>query len=240
NTIMEVIHQSGRRTAWSDKHPAYEIVSGPSGKGLDELYAPEINSNTAPGGAAWTDKPAYTRMYDSFKVAAVLNQIRGYDHTGTHRVGVPAVFGMNFQAVSVAQKVTFDGYADAAGTPSIELELSLESVDAALQQMLDSLATEQLLDKTLIIVGAKHGQSPIDITKLHMIFSAAHPNPEAVLDVTDPADLLANGGVDVAFEVADDGALVWLKDQRQVSTAVAILEADQQGANTARIQKVYF
>ena len=46
NTIMEVIHASGRRTAWSDKHPAYEIVGGPSGKGLDELYTPEINSTT--------------------------------------------------------------------------------------------------------------------------------------------------------------------------------------------------
>jgi hypothetical protein len=29
------------------KHPAYEIISGPSGKGLHELYAPEINSTTA-------------------------------------------------------------------------------------------------------------------------------------------------------------------------------------------------
>lgn len=46
NTIMEVIHASGKRTAWSDKHPAYEIVGGPSGRGLDELYAPEINSTT--------------------------------------------------------------------------------------------------------------------------------------------------------------------------------------------------
>ena len=33
NTIMEVIHEAGRRTAWSDKHPAYEIISGPSGQG---------------------------------------------------------------------------------------------------------------------------------------------------------------------------------------------------------------
>jgi hypothetical protein len=43
---MEVIHAAGKRTAWSDKHPAYQIISGPSGKGLDELYAPEINSKS--------------------------------------------------------------------------------------------------------------------------------------------------------------------------------------------------
>ena len=38
NTIFEIIKAAGRRTAWSDKHPAYEDLSGPSGKGLDELY----------------------------------------------------------------------------------------------------------------------------------------------------------------------------------------------------------
>src|SRR5499427_6132150 len=35
NTIFEVIKASGRRTAWSDKHPAYDIVNGPSGAGGD-------------------------------------------------------------------------------------------------------------------------------------------------------------------------------------------------------------
>jgi hypothetical protein len=136
NTVMEVIHDSGRRTAWCDKHPAYEIVSGPSGTGLDELFAPDINSTTAPGGAVWTDDASFTRTYDGFKVTAVLNQIHGLDHTGRNYVGVPALFGMNFQAVSVAQKLTADGYLDANGTPSQQLELSLESVDQALMSMI--------------------------------------------------------------------------------------------------------
>src|SRR5262245_53560478 len=35
NTIFEVIRAHGRRTAWSDKHPAYDLVNGPSGKGVD-------------------------------------------------------------------------------------------------------------------------------------------------------------------------------------------------------------
>ena len=42
NTIFEIIKAAGMRTAWSDKHPAYEDLAGPSGTGLDELYAPEI------------------------------------------------------------------------------------------------------------------------------------------------------------------------------------------------------
>lgn len=37
NTIFEVVKAAGGYTAWSDKHPAYEILNGPSGTGLDDL-----------------------------------------------------------------------------------------------------------------------------------------------------------------------------------------------------------
>ncbi len=243
NTIMEVIHAAGGRTAWSDKHPAYEIISGPSGKGLDELYAPEINSNTVPGqpGADWTNDPSFTRNYDQLKVTAVLNWIKGLDHTGTTKVGVPAIFGMNFQAVSVGQKLTADGYLDAAATPSPQLQASLDFVDASLGQMLDTLANQHLARDTLVIIGAKHGQSPIDVTKLHMLAGSSNPKLDGGkrADVTDPADLLANGGVALAQETADDVALIWLQNQADTDKAVAILEADRKGGNQAHIQKIY-
>src|SRR5215831_11646385 len=32
NTIFEVVKAAGRHTAWADKHPAYDLVNGPSGK----------------------------------------------------------------------------------------------------------------------------------------------------------------------------------------------------------------
>lgn len=47
NTIFNVAHDAGLFTAYADKHPAYEIVNGPSGNGLDEFYAVEVNSTTA-------------------------------------------------------------------------------------------------------------------------------------------------------------------------------------------------
>src|ERR1700736_6186419 len=80
NTVFEVIHEAGLHTAWSDKHPAYEILSGPSGKGLDELYAPEINSqDTLDAGAQtgddYTKSFTGVRTYDALKVKAVLNWI---------------------------------------------------------------------------------------------------------------------------------------------------------------------
>ncbi len=38
NTIFEVVKSEHGRTAWADKHPAYDIANGPSGKGVDDLY----------------------------------------------------------------------------------------------------------------------------------------------------------------------------------------------------------
>jgi hypothetical protein len=41
NNVFEIVKAHGGRTAWSDKHPAYEWLNGPSGKGIDDLYALE-------------------------------------------------------------------------------------------------------------------------------------------------------------------------------------------------------
>lgn len=82
NTVFEVARKHGLHTAWSDKHAAYEILNGPSGQGIDDLFAPEINSSVtdpslpAGPGADWTKDNTNTQRYDSFKVQAVLNYSR--------------------------------------------------------------------------------------------------------------------------------------------------------------------
>jgi hypothetical protein len=48
NTIFEVVKAAGGYTAWPDKHQSYELVKGPSGKGVDDYYVPEINSSPVP------------------------------------------------------------------------------------------------------------------------------------------------------------------------------------------------
>ena len=87
NTVFEVARAAGLRTAWSDKHPAYEILNGPSGTGIQDLFTPEINSVADSAGDDWTTDNALTKEYDGIKVAAVLNEIDGYDHSGTKKVG---------------------------------------------------------------------------------------------------------------------------------------------------------
>src|SRR5260370_27291033 len=86
---------------------------------------------------------------------------------------VPVIFGMNFQAVSVGQKLispksairtdaNTGGYEDAQGTPRPKMLAEIEFVDAAIGQMVTALKNNNLLDSTAIIISAKHGQSPID------------------------------------------------------------------------------
>ena len=80
NTVFEVARAAGLRTAWSDKHPAYEILGGPSGAGVRDLFTPEINSVADSAGDDWTKNNLLTQEYDSTKVAAVLNEISGKDY----------------------------------------------------------------------------------------------------------------------------------------------------------------
>src|SRR5579859_8085443 len=119
NTIFEVAHNAGLLTAWSDKHiGAYTIVNGPSGKGVTDLANLEVAATLPDGQQPNNDVPD-NNYYDSLKVNYVLNWCRGLDHTGQHHVGVPALFGMDYQTVSTGQKV--NGYIHPDYTPTPQL-----------------------------------------------------------------------------------------------------------------------
>jgi hypothetical protein len=206
NTMFEVAKAAGMRTAWSDKHPVYESFNGPSGTGIDDLFTPEIDSTAIepdgtpyPGGISWTDDNAATRQYDGYKVQAIINEIDGYDHTGSGpKVGTPAIFGMNFQTVSTAEKlfqsettiggpVLAGGYLPGTTTPGPLLSSALDWVDSQLQRLADEIQAQGLAGSTAIIITAKHGQSPQDPNQLTRIkdgpiidainaaWTAAHP-----------------------------------------------------------------
>jgi hypothetical protein len=229
NTIFEVVRSKGGRTAWADKHPAYDIANGPSGLGVQDLYTPEITN--APGFDN-TVSVVCTVRNDQLKVHAILNEIHGFRHDGTGPVGVPAVFGMNFQAVSVGQKLKTDndaspacagdafsgqpgGYLDGAGTPTNVLAYALEETDDALDAMIDALKHAGIYDSTLFIVTAKHGQSPINPLKtnkpghfadLVAALPGAGSDPAAIA----VADANACSTGPCGFVQDDDIALIWL------------------------------
>jgi len=227
NTIFEVAHDHGLRTAWSDKHPAYEALDGPSGNGIDDLFAPEIDSNALepngtpyPGEISWTGDNAATMQYDSYKVQAVLNEIDGYDHSRSTKVGVPAIFGMNFQTVSTAEKLLKSdglngGYRPGTTTPGPLLERALNFINAKLQAMDEEIHAQGLADSTAIIVSAKHGQSPQDpnsltrikdgpiIEAINAAWEAAHPGAGALIVAGVDDDAWQSYLSDTSQEAAD-------------------------------------
>jgi hypothetical protein len=184
---LEVVHDAGLRTAWSDKHPVYESFNGPSGTGIDDMFAPEIDSTAIepdgtpyPGDISWTDDNAATRQYDSYKVQAIVNEIDGYDHSRTTKPGVPAVFGMNFQTVSTAEKlpqseaviggpVLAGGYLPGTTTPGPLLSSALDYINAQLETFDQELRAQGIASQTAIILTAKHGQSPQNSSELTRI-----------------------------------------------------------------------
>ncbi|MBV9441601.1 MAG: alkaline phosphatase family protein [Acidobacteriaceae bacterium] len=260
NTIFGIIRANGGYTAWSDKHPAYSSVAGPGdGSNLNDYYAPEINSDvtlasnqnavanltTALGEScasldlssavsAWTDSFFDIRCYDTLKVNAILNEIAGKDHLGLKKTKVPNIFGMNFQAVSVGQKLIESGvkggYLDAEGTPSPDLIKEIQFVDSSIGQMVAALKARGLYESTLIIITAKHGQSPIDPNLFVPIPGHSGANG------TTPATLIAGSlsgyipdsasplNSNVIGPTEDDVSLLWFLPGANTVTAANLLE----------------
>jgi hypothetical protein len=220
NTIFNVARQAGLRTAWSDKHPAYLALSGPSGNGVQDYFTPEINSQAIgyPAGEDWTSDNAATMQYDSYKVQAILNEIDGYNHSRTSHVGVPGIFGMNFQTASTAQKLpTSDGltggYMPGGKVPGPLLVRALNYINTEVGAMVAEIRAQGLASSTAIIISAKHGQSPTDpsdlarvpdapiIAAVNAAWTAAHPGAGAL----------------VVFSTDDDGMLWWLSNRSQAA-----------------------
>jgi hypothetical protein len=270
NTIFGVAHAAGLYTAWTDKHPSYSSVSGPgNGTNVDDYYAPDINSipvalpgvsfdgtscnplpdqTTVAKSNAWTDSFANIKCYDSLKVRAVTNEIDGRTHNGKSAAPVPAIFGMNFQVVSVGQKlieanVGSGGYLDAIGTPSPLLLKEIEFVDTAIGEWVKELKKEGLFESTLIIITAKHGQSPIDSQRYVRITSTGPltTSPNRLIDADGclpPSE--ANSGGQIG-PTEDDISLLWLKSTCSAATEVQTLETQSPtSANIAGIGQIFW
>lgn len=157
NTIYEVVQASGKQTAYTDKHPAYDMVRGPSGNGLSVGYFPEIQA---------FDTTNVTQIigYDKMHVTAFLAWINGTTPVNSEvqnaLTGIPALFGGNFQAVSVAQKTY--GYVAGSLDFTPQLLTALDFVDTSFGQVISALKSEGVYDDTLVVVASKHGQAPIN------------------------------------------------------------------------------
>lgn len=219
NNIFEIIKAAGMHTAWSDKQVGYEIVQGPSGHGVEDLYDPELHAQHV-----GTSIPKI-EAFDDIRVKAILNEIDGKDHTGGNTAPVPAIFGMTFQAVTQAQKSHAGyGYTDASATPSETLLDALNHTDQSIAKILDELKAKNLSSSTVVIITAKHGQSPIDVEKKLIVDEKIIPNiVESVQQ-----GLLAES-------VGDTLQMIWLKDPSKTPAVVSALRAKHAEAHIDRI-----
>jgi hypothetical protein len=280
NSIYGVIHNAGGFTAWSDKHAAYAAVNGHTEGALptnvDDYYSPEVNSNVIPlpgfstifgddcsivdpAAGDWTTSFKEIRCYDQLKVNAVLNWINGKTHLGDaslpHGVRAPVILGMNFQAVSVGQKLiekgVKGGYKNAAGDPTPDMQNQISFADRAIGQMVAALKHQGLFESTTIIITAKHGQSPVDTHRFFPIPGHSGSNGTTPSTVLFNAGFLAqtpcefNGGTPPCpagvggglGSTEDDISLNWLKDSNDTVAAVNLLE---QSAAAAGIGQIFY
>jgi type I phosphodiesterase/nucleotide pyrophosphatase len=237
-----------------------------NGKNVDDFYGPEVNSVVVGlpgvtsvtgvdcsqvqdplGTSAWDISFKNIQCYDSLKVTAVLNEIDGYTHNRQKKAPVPAIFGMNFQTVSAGQKVierdpvtnavvTTGGYLDSSGTPSAPLLDEIVFTDTAIGAWIAELKKQGLYQSTLIVITAKHGQSPIDSARYLGI-----ANLPADPVTTSPATILDNAGCLPLSEAPsnptgigpteDDISLLWLNNHCSTADAVSLLRSTSPTTN---------
>ena len=245
NTIFEVAQAAGMRTMWADKHPAYEMVNGPSGTGLSDFYSPEIESFLSLNNGVLADVPevddpvtgiatnspkqaiALGVAYDNLVLKACLNQIQGKTSKGAAVPNnvVPAIFGVHYIGVSSFEKTKTGGIDIVNGvtTISADLQTIVKNADNGVGQIVAALKAANLYESTMIVLSAKHGQDP-------RIGSAiAAPGYSAPL---------TTAGIVVAQETADNASLLWLADQSKTDAAVLVIKG-LKGDPTKAVGTIY-
>jgi arylsulfatase A-like enzyme len=159
-----------------------------------------------------------TEKYDDLKVKAILNEIAGLpSHTFFHSnlSQIPAIFGMNFQAVSVAEKDANGGINllpnGQEGLPNTVLEGAMQHTDDSIGQIVAALKAAGIWDSTLVVLTAKHGQAP-RVGLGGLMVGGTLPN------------LLGSDNINVAQATEDDVSLLWLSNQAQTMDAVTALQ----------------
>jgi hypothetical protein len=218
NTIFNVIAKAGGYTAWIDKHPVYEIVDGPNGPKVNDLYTPEIGKNAegklVENSTRITASIVRTERYDDKKMRALINEMEGYTHDRSKKAPVPAIAGMNFQTINVAQKIV--SYKNAYGIPTKQLESALKYCDSEIAKLVSVLKKEHLMDKTMLVITAKTGNGPINPKLVYRV------RPKEIKAVVDHTAAHA-----LAWEVTDRIALLWLhegKDTQKIVHALRLAE----------------
>jgi arylsulfatase A-like enzyme len=217
-------------TAFSNTNPAIAAnFFNDATKGNATLFKAPPAGTTAQQFSSY----ATTSTYDDYKVKAILNEIDGLDHSGTVNNGdAPALFGLNLQAVSVAEKepgTLFNGGGfDSNGNARPDLVAAVNHVDQSVGLILDELKAKGLDSSTLVVLTAKHGQNPTQdpTVGLSSTFNGADGKAGGDGNLTAIGALLVRNGIQIASERGGDtSSLIYLVNQADTAKAVALLNS---------------
>jgi len=253
NTVFSVVHATGRRTAWIDKHPAYQLVAGHgTPASVDDLYTPEIDASPLPathsdlrGGTVSfdttkgvTDWIPNVEAYDRLHVGALLNQLDGKRSDGTGTPGVPALLGMNLQSVSVGQKLV-----DPVASCSRNTGGGCEPAYVPGGYAADGSFTPQLLG-ALDYLDGQLGQVVAEISArglastTEIILTAKHgQSPQGLASLQKPGDVITPvvGASSIAQQTADDVSLLWLTPGTDANAKASALRSNSSSDKCATV-----
>ena len=116
--------------------------------------------------------------------------------------GAPSLYAANFQAITWAQQNA--GYLDAVGTPNKTLEAAFQKADSELGNFIKFLNSTGKLDSTLLMVGSKQGQGPIN------------PKTEYLID---PSLVTGAVSVNITYFNGEDGGIMFLENPSDAQKA---------------------
>lgn len=213
-------------------------------KGNPALYNYyKANPSALPAGFTLNDftSVSTTSTYDDLKVKQILNEIDGMNDAGTKSQSTPAIFGMNFQAVSVGEKepgTLFNGGGiDSSGNARPDLVTAVNHTDQSIGLILNELQKQGLASSTLVILTSKHGQNPAQdpTVGLQSTFDSVTGAAGGDGNLTAIGALLVRNGIQLASENGGDtSSLIFLKNQSDLQKALALLSAKNYSFDTAK------
>ena len=263
NTVFDVAHQAGLYTAFSDKHPSYDLAAGRGGDAIDNLYTPEIAASVA----LYDPSKNQTINADALLASNPFADVSIYrlvdastDPLGANDPNLEPINrnvllterydDLKVQAIlnEINGKTALG--TDAAPVPNL-FAMNFQAVSVAQKFGMGGIVAQGPSDilKAAIqhtdasigrITAALKGAGLWDSTEL--VVTAKHGQnprvgPAGLLDGKTLPTLLTNAGVDVAQTTQDDVTLFWLTTQSQTATAVSALrEFQSTGTLTANYQ----
>lgn len=213
NSIFDLVHAGGGRTAWAGDNAAYaDLLRGPSGNALDDVFVPAPSPHP-------TSLIESAKFGDEARVGALLGWINGKPEV------VPRLFGITLMSVDAAQRNTALLFQTPTGNAvDTAVQHAFEQIDKQLGLIVAELKKTGLDNSTWIVITAAHGRAPSGTT----------------LRLIDPARIRAiaqmSAHKDLALVTADTVGLVWLKRPRALA---AVLQAYRAQMTELGIGEIY-